>query len=123
MSRPLGALFHVPHGVSNAMLLPTVTRFSLPGGTGRYATLARTMGWSTSGDSDEAAAHALVDGLERLNRTLEIPRLRDDPRIEHGRFSCLLEKMAVDALGSGSPQNNPVVPTPGQIVELYRAAW
>lgn len=123
MSRPLGALFHVPHGLSNAMLLPTVTRFSLPGGTGRYATLARTMGWSTSGDTDEAAAGALVDGLERLNRTLQIPRLRDDPRIEHGRFSRLLEKMAVDALASGSPQNNLVVPTPGQIVELYRAAW
>src|SRR5205814_5643376 len=43
MSRPIGAVFHVPHGLSNAMLLPVVTRFSLSGAAGRYATVARTM--------------------------------------------------------------------------------
>ncbi len=125
MSRPLGALFHVPHGISNAMLLPVVTRFSVPGAGARYATIARTMGLSERREdgSDEAAAHALVAGLEALNRRLEIPRLRDHPRMEEGKFFKLLEKMATDALASGSPQNNPVVPTAAQIVELYRAAW
>jgi alcohol dehydrogenase class IV len=123
MSRPLGALFHVPHGLSNAMLLPTVTRFSLPGAVARYATVARTMRWAESGDSDEATAHALVEGLVGLNARLKIPRLRDDPRINEEQFFRLLEKMAGDALASGSPQNNPVVPTAAQIVELYRAAW
>ena len=123
MSRPLGALFHVPHGISNAMLLPAVTRFSLSGAIARYATVARTLGWSGADESDDAAAHALVDGLEKLNERLQIPRLRADPRIERERFFSLLEKMAADALASGSPQNNPVVPTGAQIVELYRAAW
>jgi alcohol dehydrogenase len=123
MSRPLGALFHVPHGISNAMLLPAVTRFSLPGATGRYATIARTLGWAGAGGTDEAAAEGLVAGLEVLNRRLQIPRLRDDPRLEEGRFLRLLGKMAGDALESGSPQNNPVVPGPEQIVGLYRAAW
>lgn len=123
MSRPLGALFHVPHGISNAMLLPQVTRFSLPGALARYAAVARTMRWADADDSDEAAAHALVHGLVALNMRLEIPRLRDHPRIEEKKFFGLLEKMAGDALASGSPQNNPVVPTAEQIVELYRATW
>jgi alcohol dehydrogenase class IV len=123
MSRPLGALFHVPHGISNAMLLPAVTRFSLPGATARYATIARTMSWAANDTADEPAAHALLDGLEALNRRLQIPKLRDHPRMQEEKFFKLLEKMAADALASGSPQNNPVVPTAAQIVELYRAAW
>lgn len=123
MSRPIGAVFHVPHGVSNAMLLPTVTRFSISGALERYATIARVMEWARAGDSDEAAAHSLVEGLDRLNRNLQIPRLRDHPKMEAARFAHSAEKMAVDALASGSPQNNPVVPTAAQIVELYRAAW
>lgn len=123
MSRPIGALFHVPHGISNAMLLPTVTRFSVAGAVGRYATVARALGWTRQGDSDEAAAIALVGGLEALNRRLKIPRLRDYPKMDEARFHASLEKMASDALTSGSPQNNPVVPTAEQIVELYRQAW
>jgi alcohol dehydrogenase len=123
MSRPLGALFHVPHGISNAMLLPVVTRFSVPGATARYAAVARTMGWVSSGEKDDAAAEALVAGLDELNRRLEIPRLREHPRMEEAKFFRSVEKMAADALASGSPQNNPVMPTAAQIVELYREAW
>lgn len=123
MSRPLGALFHVPHGISNAMLLPTVTRFSVPGAVARYATVARTLGWARGGESDDAAAMALLDGLERLNQRLQIPTLRTHPRMEEGRFRASLEKMASDALMSGSPQNNPIVPSRDQIVALYQRAW
>jgi alcohol dehydrogenase class IV len=123
MSRPLGALFHVPHGISNAMLLPVVTRFSVPGATVRYATIARSMGWAASAQTDDAAADALVSGLEGLNQRLKIPRLRDHSRIDEKKFFRSLEKMAGDALASGSPQNNPVVPDAAQIAGLYRAAW
>jgi alcohol dehydrogenase class IV len=123
MSRPIGALFHVPHGVSNAMLLPTVTRFSVPGALGRYATVARTLGWSPGVESDEAAAMTLVDGLDALNARLQIPALRAYPKIEEGKFRASLAKMAADALASGSPQNNPVIPTLDQIVGLYLQAW
>jgi alcohol dehydrogenase len=64
-----------------------------------------------------------TEGLEALNQRLEIPRLRGHPRIEEARFFRSLEKMAGDALASGSPPNNPVVPSAAEIVELYRAAW
>jgi alcohol dehydrogenase len=123
MSRPLGALFHVPHGLSNALLLPAVTRFSLGGALPRYATVARIMGLAGGNDDDETAGRKLADGLELLNEALEIPPLRECVKVGRAKFERSLEKMAGDALASGSPQNNPVVPTAEQIMALYKEAW
>jgi alcohol dehydrogenase len=123
MSRPLGLLFHIPHGLSNAMLLPAVTRFSLAGAEARYATVARTMGLCAANASDASAAASLVEGLEKLNARLEVPRIRDFKGATLEVFEAALEKMASDALASGSPANNPVVPTAPEIVQLYREAW
>lgn len=123
MSRPLGLLFHIPHGLSNAMLLPAVTRFSLAGAQARYATVARTMGLCAADASDASAAASLVEGLEKLNARLEVPRIRDFKGATLEVFEAALEKMASDALASGSPANNPVVPTASEIVQLYREAW
>jgi alcohol dehydrogenase class IV len=123
MSRPIGAIFHLPHGLSNAVLLPAVTRFSLPGAPERYAQISREMGFCNSGMSDEDAGQRLIEGLENLNAQLGIPRLRDAVKVDRGVFESHLRKMADDALASGSPQNNPVVPSADEIVELYRAAW
>ena len=123
MSRPLGALFHLPHGLSNAVLLPAVSRFSLRGAPQRYAQIARLMGVAGENQDDDSAWLALVGGLEQLNRQLEVPRLRDCVEAGKGAFEAALEKMAEDALASGSPQNNPVVPTAVEIAELYRESW
>jgi alcohol dehydrogenase class IV len=123
MSRPLGAVYHVPHGLSNAVLLPVVTRFSLSGALTRYATASRIMGLSRGNDDDKTAAHKFAEGLEALNKALEIPPLRECIKVGRTEFENSLEKMAHDALASGSPQNNPVAPTVEQIVELYRQAW
>jgi alcohol dehydrogenase len=123
MSRPLGLLFHIPHGLSNAMLLPAVTRFSLAGAEACYATVARTMGLCAANASDASAAASLVEGLEKLNARLEVPRIRDFKGATLEVFEAALEKMASDALASGSPANNPVVPTASEIVQLYREAW
>lgn len=123
MSRPIGAMFHVPHGLSNAVLLPAVTRFSIGSVPERYATVARIFGCAWAADADEAAAHSLIAALEALNRDLEIPRLRACPGVDAPRFEKNLEKMAGDALASGSPQNNPRVPSADEIVGLYRETW
>ncbi len=123
MSRPLGAVFHVPHGLSNAVLLPAVTRFSLPGATERYATVARTLGVAGASDDDARAGAALVAELERLNVRLGVPRLGELDGVTRARFDREVDKMAEDALASGSPQRNPVVPAHEQIVALYRQAW
>jgi alcohol dehydrogenase class IV len=123
MSRPIGAVFHVPHGLSNAVLLPTVTRFSLDGARGRYARLARLLGFASEGDDDVAAAASMVEGLDALNQRLRVPRLGALEQVEEEHFEASVTKMAADALASGSPARNPVVPTEEQIVVLYKEAW
>ncbi len=123
MSRPIGAIFHVPHGLSNAVLLPAVTRFSVGGSPERYAAAARTMRLCEPDAAADSACAALVRSLDGLNARLKVPRLRDCRGLERARFEASLGRMAEDALASGSPQNNPVVPTAGQIVQLYREAW
>ena len=123
MSRPMGAIFHLPHGLSNAVLLTTVTRFSLPGASERYAHISRQMGFCDGGVSDARAGELLVESLENLNAQLGIPKLRSVLKVNRSQFQSHLEKMAADALASGSPQNNPVVPTPDQIADLYQQAW
>jgi len=123
MSRPLGALFHVAHGLSNAVLLPAVTRYSLASATERYAAVARAMGIASDAVSSDAAADALAAALESLNERLEIPRLRDVVGVDAATFEASLEKMAADALASGSPERNPRVPTATEIADLYRQAW
>jgi alcohol dehydrogenase class IV len=122
MSRPVGAHFHVPHGLSNAMLLPAVTRYSLGAALPRYAEVARVMGLVPAGEGDEAAGAALVAELEALNRDLAVPT----PAawgIAEAKWTSLLPLMAEQALASGSPANNPRVPGRAEIVDLYRAAY
>jgi alcohol dehydrogenase class IV len=114
MSRPIGAHFHVPHGLSNAVLLPTVTAWSLEAARGRYAELAEAMGLAADGD-------ALVAELEALNADLGVPRLRELAEREH--FDRVTAAMADAALESGSPGFNPREPTAEEIVALYEEAW
>jgi len=123
MSRPVGALYHVPHGLSNAVLFPAVTEFSISGARGRYATVSRAMGYATDGDTDDAANEKLVAGLKKLNEDLKIPRLGDVCKVDLSIFDENVVKMAEDSIASGSPGNNPVVPTVEQIVDLYHQAW
>jgi alcohol dehydrogenase class IV len=122
MSRPIGAHFHVPHGLSNAMLLPVVTAYSAPAALARYAGCARAMGVAGSDEGDQAAVSRLVEELTRLNADLAVP----SPKaygIDEARWTGLLPLMAEQALASGSPGNNPIVPSPEEIQALYRRAW
>ena len=122
MSRPIGAHFHVPHGLSNAMLLPAVTAFSVPAAEQRYAECARTIGVADQSDSDAAAGRKLVAALFARNQELEVPSPKQYGISEEKYFS-LIPTMAQQALASGSPQNNPRVPTAEEIEEIYRQIW
>ncbi len=122
MSRPIGAHFHVPHGLSNAMLLPAITRFSVGAAEARYAEAARRIGFADERDGDGAACSRLVAGLEALNKDLAVP---SPPQygIDEGVWNAKMDLMAEQALASGSPGNNPRVPDKGEIVALYREVW
>ena len=123
MSRPIGAIFHLPHGLSNALLLPEITRWSLPGAVTHYAQVARWVGAAPGHAPDDSAAASLPDYLEKLNARLGIGRLRDFLKTDLGAFEQKLPAMAEAALASGSPQNNPVVPLKDEMVALYRRIW
>ncbi|WP_329491061.1 iron-containing alcohol dehydrogenase [Kitasatospora sp. NBC_01246] len=118
MSRPIGAHFHVAHGLSNAMLFPAVTAFSVAAAPGRYADCARALGAASVTDAEGAAAAKLVDALHELCHDLAVPTPRAHG-IDPAAWARLTPLMAEQALGSGSPANNPVVPTAEQIQELY----
>ncbi|HUN41977.1 MAG TPA: iron-containing alcohol dehydrogenase [Acetobacteraceae bacterium] len=122
MSRPIGAHFHVPHGLSNAMLLPAITRYSVPGAEARYAEAARCIGFAEAGDADGVAAAKLLTGLEALNKALSVPSPADYG-IREADWNNKMELMAQQALASGSPANNPRVPEAAEIVALYREVW
>jgi alcohol dehydrogenase class IV len=122
MSRPIGALYHVPHGLSNAMLLPEITAWSVAGAPGRYAHCARQMGMAEASSSDEQALEKLTTALRQLNADLAVPTPREYG-IDEGSWFASLEVMAEQALASGSPDNNPLVPTSEDIVSLYERVW
>lgn len=122
MSRPIGAFFHVPHGLSNAMLLPAVTAFSIPAARDRYADCARAMGVATASDSDNTAVEKLLAELEAINAELNVPTPAQFG-IDRNQFFELMPTMARQALASGSPGNNPRVPSEAEMVELYRSLW
>jgi alcohol dehydrogenase class IV len=122
MSRPIGAHFHLPHGLSNALLLPTVTRFSVSGAPDRYASIAREMGLAEAQDADDLACERLVEELEALNADLDIPSL-SGAEVDRDHFDRVVEEMAQAALDSGSPGFNPRAATREEIVELYRQAY
>jgi alcohol dehydrogenase class IV len=122
MSRPLGAHFHIPHGLSNAMLLPAVTAFSVEAALERYAQCARTMGIADGEDTNENAADLLIHALYRRNAELEVPSPKQFG-IQEEQYFAKIPRMAEQALASGSPQNNPRVPTAEEIGTIYRACW
>ena len=127
MSRPLGAHFHFTHGASNAALFPTLTRWSLEGSNNfgaveRYATIARTLGIAADGNvmTDQQAAFRLVDELLALNAELNVPTLPQSGLIDDTtKWEAMIPVMAQQALASGSPNNNPRIPTLAEIEDLY----
>jgi alcohol dehydrogenase class IV len=122
MSRPIGAHFHVPHGLSNAMLLPAITRFSTSAAEARYAEAARRIGFADERDGEASASAKLVAGLEALNKELSVPTPAEYG-IDEAAWNGKMELMAEQALASGSPANNPRVPDKAEIIALYREVW
>ena len=113
MSRPIGAYFHVTHGIANAMLLAEVTRYSAGAAEARYAEIGRRL----TGRPD--ASHLdTISFVAQLSDTLGVPRLSQGG-VDPGRLRELAPQMARDAIASGSPANNPRVPTEDEIMALY----
>lgn len=122
MSRPIGANFHVPHGLSNAMLLPSVTEFSIEAAPERYARCAVAMGVADVADSIRVANQKLITELKAINEELSVPTPAEFG-IDKAKFFSQLDLMVEQAFASGSPNNNPRVPTAEQMRSIYQNLW
>jgi len=122
MSRPIGAVFHIAHGISNAMLLPVWAEFTYLSKPEKFAEVAKAMGENISGLSIQQAAKKALDAIVSLCNDVEIPPLRKLIP-DQAEFEKQLPKMARDAVASGSPGNNPRSVTEEKIIELYKKAY
>lgn len=122
MSRPIGALFHVAHGLSNAMLMKECLKFALPGAYDRFADLGRAIGAAKDEDSDEAAAEKFLTEIENITKVLETPTL-EESGIDREKFFSVIDKMSFDAMASGSPQNTKRDVSEEDVKQIYRNLW
>ena len=122
MSRPIGAYFHIHHGLSNCVLLLDVMEFSVVGAPQRFADIAEAMGEQIEGLSPMKQADAAITAVERLVKDIDMPRL-GQIGIEEEKFDEVVEQMAADAIASGSPANNPRQATQEEIIALYRKCF
>ncbi|MBQ1776138.1 MAG: iron-containing alcohol dehydrogenase, partial [Erysipelotrichaceae bacterium] len=121
MSRPMGALFHVPHGLSNAMLLEECMNFAYEGAYDRFAKIARYLSLTDETD-DRKAGKIFLDHLKDLLARLNVPSM-SEYGIDREVYFANIEKMASDALASGSPSNTLRQPSKEDIEELYRKIY
>lgn len=119
MAHPLGARFDIPHGVANALLLPTVMEFNMPSSIIKYGRIARAMGVDTEGMTDEESAMAAVNAVKQLSLDLGIPQtLR-----EIGIPEEALEQLAKDAFADVCTGGNPQPITEEDILALYKKVY
>lgn len=122
MSRPIGALFHVPHGMSNAMLLKECLSFAVSGAYEKFANLGRETGVASDSDSDETAAEKFIDSLQDICDVCEIPTL-EQYGIDRDEYYSKISKMATDAVASGSPANTVKEVTVDDCIEIYKKLY
>ena len=116
MSHPITCYYGVPHGIANAILLPTIMEFNLIGAPHRFARIAAALGEPVDGLTVMEAARRSVDAVRELNADLDIP-----PDFAQTPFSDeIIETMADDAMKSRNIQINPRRVTRAQIVELFK---
>jgi len=122
MSRPIGAMFHVPHGISNAMLIKDCLDYVLAGSYERFGVIGRAIGAVDNKKSDKEAAEAFLEKLTVLCNVCEIPSLKEYG-INKEDFDKAVDKMAQDAMDSGSPSNTIKEVTKQDLLNIYNKLW
>ncbi len=119
MAHPLGAVYDIPHGIANALLLPTVKEFNMSACIEKSGDIARARGVDTTGMSKEVAAQAAVDAVRKLAIDVGIPQtLREIGIPKEG-----LPKLSKDALADVCTGGNPKDVTLEDIEKLYNKVY
>lgn len=119
MAHPLGAVFDVPHGVANALILPIVMEFNMSACIEKYGDIARAMGVDTIGMTKEEAARAAVEAVRKLSKDISIPQTLREISIKRED----LPRLAKDALADVCTGGNPKDVVLEDILGLYEVAY
>ena len=112
----------MPHGISNAMLIGECYKFAIDGAYSRFAELGRAVGTASAESGDKEAAEAFLDGCLKLCEICNIPTL-EGFGIDRDKFFASIDKMADDALASGSPANTIKPVSKEDILQIYKNLW
>jgi alcohol dehydrogenase class IV len=119
LSYPLGSMFHLAHGLSNALLLPYVMEFNIPASPKRYADVAVALGCQRK-ENDLATAHAGVQTIRELIKACGIPATLKEVDVPESAIT----QMAVDAMKiQRLLKNNPREITEQDAINIYKAAY
>ncbi len=118
MAHPLGAIFDIPHGVANALLLPIIMEFNAPAALDKYVEIAKAMTVYKEGMSQEEAARAAVDAVRALSVRVGIPQHLSELGIKESD----LDKLAMAAIVDVCTPGNPREVTKEIILDLYKKA-
>ena len=116
MAHPMGSLHDIPHGVANALLLPTIMEFNMPTRVEKYGVIARHMGVDTTGMTPEQAAQAAVDAVRALSVRVGIPQRLSDLGITEQDITALAKQAIADVCTPGNPRDVTIE----DITELYK---
>lgn len=116
MAHPLGAIFDVPHGVANALLLPTIMEFNAPAALDKYVDIAKAMNVYKEGMSKEEAADAACEAVRQLSVRVGIPQHLSEIGIKEED----LPKLAKSAFADVCTPGNPREVTEEIILDLYK---
>ena len=105
MAHPMGAIFDIPHGVANALLLPTIMEFNMPAAVDKYVQIAKAMDVYSTGMSKEEAAQAAVDAVRALAIRVGIPQHLTELGINEGDLDRLATAAAADVCTPGNPRD------------------
>ncbi len=118
MAHPMGSLFDVPHGVANALLLPTVMEYNMPECIDKYPRIAEAMGVDIKGMTPQEASQAAVDAVRALAIRVGIPQHLSDLGIKESDIPALAEQAIADVCTPGNPRECSLE----DIKALYRQA-
>ena len=136
MAHKLGAFFHLPHGVANAVLICPILRFNAsqlqgkmamfpqydhPQSLQRYAELATFLGFP--GSTEKEKLQALIDGIEKLKERLNLPKSLQSCGVEESVFLSRLDELAKEAFDDQCLGANPRYPLVEEICALYKIAY
>ena len=117
MAHPLGAVYNTPHGVANAIILPTVMEYNAPATGEKYREIARAMGVKgVDGMTQEEYRKAAIDAVKQLSKDVGIPAdLKEIVKEEDVDF------LADSAMAGACRPGNPKAPTKEDVVALYKS--